>query len=105
MCTVFTDKSCAGEWRTIYADSEIFPRCQVAAGLDFQRDTGAVERAGEEEAQALAVGIDMEGALRQHGAGLRRKEAEGKFGRIVKTIIVMVSAELDRKSTRLNSSH
>ena len=62
---VFTDKSGAGEGGAVHADGEVGPVCQVGAGLDFEGDAGAVERAGEKDAQALAVGVGEEAAARQ----------------------------------------
>ena len=52
MAAVFADKSGAGERCAVHTYGEVGPVHEIVAGLDFERDAGAVERAGEEDAQA-----------------------------------------------------
>jgi len=88
---VFADESGAGEGGSVHADGKIVPVDEITARLDSEGHTGAVQRAGEEEAEGLAVGISEEAAAGRNGAGLRRVKVEGEFDGIAESVAVMIT--------------
>src|SRR5688500_745805 len=91
MSAIFGDKAGAGKCGAVHADGKVLPCCQVGGALHAERDVAAVERPPKEDAEALAVGINVESAAGLAGSRDGREKAEGIFCQVVIAVVVVIA--------------